>query len=167
MTVVEWMSVLTPVLALAFNCIGYLFVRRGLGAGVAVSVLTGLLFGLAGIIMLTLAVGLHGLLDPWDLWISGIGAYLALSFCFWAFLNLNITSLRIRVLRDLLAANGSAAVSDVLASYPDEERLQRRLRRLTSGGQIVLVDGRWRLKSRVLLVIARVLEVVRGIMGLG
>jgi hypothetical protein len=59
------------------------------------------------------------------------------------------------------------AVSDVLASYPDEERLQRRLRRLTSGGQIVLVDGRWRLKSRVLLVIARALEFVRGIMGLG
>ena len=165
--VTEWLLVISPVLALGLNCLGYLIARRVVRAGIAGSILAGLAFGLVAIVVFTLVGGPRVAVAPEELWISQLGTYLALAFCFWTFLNLNITSLRIRVLRDLLAANGSAAVSDVLAAYPDEERLQRRLRRLTSGGQIVLVDGRWRLKSRVLLVIARCLEIVRAIMGLG
>ena len=92
---------------------------------------------------------------------------LTLSFCFWTFLNLNITSLRIRVIRELLQAGGAIAVVELLASYSDAERLQRRLARLLNGRQIELVDGNWRLRSSLILIIARCIDVNRTIMGLG
>jgi hypothetical protein len=102
-----------------------------------------------------------------ELMICQFGTYLTLSFCFWTFLNLNITSLRIRVIRELLQAGGAIAVVELLASYSDAERLQRRLARLLNGRQIELVDGNWRLRSSLILIIARCIDVNRTIMGLG
>jgi hypothetical protein len=102
-----------------------------------------------------------------DLAVSQIGTYLGLSFCFWAFLNLNITSLRIRILRQLLHAGGSMPMSELLAGYPESERLQRRLSRLQNGGQIVLVDGKWRIRSSPVLMLAKSIDVIRKIMGQG
>src|SRR6202044_731040 len=95
------------------------------------------------------------------------GTYVALSFCFWAFINLNLTSIRIRALRHLLQVGGTATISDLLETYSDSERLQRRLMRLRNGGQIQLVGGNWHLRwsAPVLLIIARFIGFIRAIMG--
>ena len=68
------------------------------------------------------------------------------------------------VLRDPPSNNGSTAMQDLLASQRDEECLRRRR---VESGQILLVDGRWHLSSRVVLSIGRCIGVVRRIMGLG
>ena len=77
------------------------------------------------------------------------------------FLNLNITSMRIRILRELLRAGGHMALSDMAVSYTPAERLRRRLERLEKGGQIMCEDGRWRLRSWQVLAIARCVETWR------
>lgn len=162
----RWVLLTGPVLALAVNCATYLVARHALGSGLAGSILAGLAVGLAAIVAGTIAALEFAGVDPWELSISYVGTYLALSFCFWTFLNLNVTSLRIRVLRELWKAGGTAPLSKLLVAYSEEERLNRRLDRLVSGGQISLVNGRWKLKSRVLLVMARCFDALRWIMGL-
>jgi hypothetical protein len=98
-----------------------------------------------------------------DTWLLGGATYLALAFGFWTFLNLNITSLRIRMLRELLRAGGSIALSEMPMLYTGDERLRRRLKRLENGGQIMRRDGRWRIKSWQVLAIARCVEALRSL----
>jgi hypothetical protein len=87
---------------------------------------------------------------------------LAFAFGFWAFLNLNITSMRIRIMRQLLRAGGRIALPDMAVSYAPAERLRRRLERLEKGGQIMCEDGRWRLRSWQVLAVAHCVEAWRG-----
>jgi hypothetical protein len=163
----QWAVAAAPILAVALNCMAYLLLRRAGGASLNISILSGLVLGLLAMTVLV-RVGLsHVSVDPWELAISQIGTYLALSFCFWAFLNLNITSLRFRILRELLDAGGSLPLPELLSSYSEEERLRRRLLRLTDGGQIVLIDGSWQIRSRGLLYLARGFDLARSVMGLG
>jgi hypothetical protein len=162
--VLEWVPLANPVLALAINCAVYLVFRRVLGSSIAVSILGGLSVGMAAILGLAAKNFYDASVDAVELMIFDIGTYLPLSFCFWAFLNLNITSLRIRVIRHLLRAKGTADLSDLLSQYSDVERLNRRLKRLSSSGQIELVDGRWQVRSSTVLVVARCVEVLRTIL---
>jgi hypothetical protein len=96
-----------------------------------------------------------------DTWLLSAATYLALAFGFWTFLNLNITSLRIRILRELLRAGGRIALSEMPMLYTGAERLRRRLERLEKGGQILCEDGRWRLRSWQVLAIARCVQAWR------
>jgi hypothetical protein len=127
--------------------------------------LAGVTFGLVFVAAWSVCVVWDGPANTADLVVSQIGTYLGLSFCFWAFLNLNITSLRIRILRQLLHAGGSMQMSKLLAGYPESERLQRRLSRLQNGGQIVLVDGKWHIRSSSVLALAKSIDFIRKIMG--
>lgn len=161
----RWQMLASPILALAANGAMYLVLRRGFGTGIGASIVGGLGFGLAVSVGLAWKSLVDADVGPVELCICQIGTYLALSFCFWAFLSLNLTSLRIRVIRQLLQAGGAIAVADLLASYSDEERLQRRLVRLTNSGQIELTEGHWRLRSSLILIIARCIDVIRAIMG--
>ena len=163
----SWLVLASPVFALGINCAVYLVLRRAFGAHIAVSILGGLGLGLAGMVGFALDSLGYTDIDPIESLVCQIGTYLALSFCFWTFLNLNLTSLRIRVMRQLLQAGGTTAVSELLASYSDAERLQRRLVRLSNGGQIELIDGKWFLCSSLVLIVARCIDLIRAIMGQG
>jgi len=90
--------------------------------------------------------------------------YLALAFGYWTFLNLNITSLRIRTLREILRG-GEHGISraDLMARYSAQEFLRRRLERLELGGNLSCVDGRWRLASPKLLLLERSLARARAL----
>jgi hypothetical protein len=164
---VRWLVLASQVLALAINCAAYLVLRRAFGSSLAVSIFGGLGFGFVVVVTVALESLRYADIDPVESLICQIGTYLALSFCFWTFLNLNVASLRIRVMRDLLQSGGTAAVSDVLRAYSDAERLQRRLVRLSNGGQIELVNGNWRLRSSLILSLARCIDLIRAIMGQG
>jgi hypothetical protein len=161
----QWQPILGSGLALATNCVFYLILRRGFGVRVSNSVLGGLGFGLAIALGLTLYSQNNSNIDPVELFVCQIGTYLGLSAGFWAFLNLNITSIRFRILRELLVVRGGLAVSDLQVAYPDTERLGRRLTRLQNGGQIMLVDSKWRLRSSLVLNLARFIDVLRAVMG--
>lgn len=83
--------------------------------------------------------------------------YLALSFCFWAFLNLNITSLRIRLMRELLyKQEHGLRTEELLQQYSPQELVRRRIERLARAGQIAEKEGYWKLQSRKLLYFERI-----------
>jgi len=89
--------------------------------------------------------------------------YLALAFGYWAFLNLNRTSLRIRILREVLRHPAGMSLSELSNEYSADELLQRRLKRLEGGGHLSYRDGRWRIESKKLVTTARIIEAVRAL----
>ncbi len=160
----EWILTVAPVVGLVANVSTQLASVRILHGKLAASIIAGFVCGIAA----TFALNVLGLaqMPPHrtaaaDEWCVGLVTYLALAFGFFAFLNLNITSLRIRVLRAVLRAGGSMDMNVLLNEYTPDERLHRRLERLENGGQICLEGDRWRLKSRLLLALARSVEALR------
>jgi hypothetical protein len=66
-----------------------------------------------------------------------------LNYCYSNFVNLNFTSLRIRLLKELLATGGTARADDVARKYGSEAILKRRLARLVEWGQLRELSGRY------------------------
>ena len=89
-------------------------------------------------------------------------SYLGLAFGYWAFLNLNLTSLRIRVLKELASAPGETLSHATLASrYDDREMVERRLARLEAAGHIARNGGRYVLKAYWLIRVADLIRLLR------
>ena len=160
----EWVVALAPIAGLGTNALTQSAVAHVSGGQVKLSIVLGALCGLVSTFLLIfVAVTPEAATDHTfvDTWLFGIATYAALAFGLWAFINLNITSLRIRTLRELLRAGEPVAVPDLLARYTSSERQHRRLERLESGGQIRLGDGHWRLASQEILLLARCIESLR------
>lgn len=160
----QWTITSAPLAGLALTVLAQIVVVHASRGKVGASIIIGIFCGLA-VTLAAIALGraeTPGATGGFaDTWLLGVTTYLALAFGFWAFLNLNITSMRIRMLRQLLRAGGHMALSDMAVSYTPAERLRRRLERLEKGGQILCEDGRWRLKSWQVLAIARCVEAWR------
>jgi hypothetical protein len=163
----QWTIAIAPLAGLALTVLAQITVVHVSGGKVGTSIVIGILGGLA-VTLAVIALGRAGAPGATggfvDIWLLGVATYLALAFGFWAFLNLNITSMRIRILRELLRAGGRLALSDMAVSYTPAERLRRRLKRLETGGQITLENGRWLLGSWQVLAIARGVEALRSLL---
>jgi len=160
----EWIVTVAPIGGLAANALSQIASVHILRLQPTLSIIVGSLCGLAA----TFALILLGLteLSPSnaglaDIWLVDSLTYLALAFGFLTFLNLNITSLRIRMLRAILRAGGAVDKSDLLNQYTPAERLHRRLERLRNAGQIRLEENRWRLSSGQVLAMARCIDGLR------
>ena len=81
-----------------------------------------------------------------------------IGFVFFNALNVGESSIRVRILRELLAAEGPMSEADLLDRYNDQLILGSRLERLLEGGQIEKRDGRYFLKATNLLVVARIIR---------
>jgi hypothetical protein len=90
-----------------------------------------------------------------------LATYAALGFGYWAFVNLNITSLRIRLLQEVQDTPDGLPVAELERRYGTEEKLRRRLVRLVGNGQYVERDGRFHLGKRTFLNIARTIDLAR------
>lgn len=122
------------------------------------SIIYGLLFG--GIFYCLINWSLS---DNQNLEIVYVGflIYLTFSFCFWAFLNLNLTSLRIRILKELYLHPQGLSRLSLTERYSPEELLLRRIQRLKANGQIVTKQDKLQLQSKQLLVIYLIIQGLR------
>lgn len=146
---IEWLLTLSPLIGLAINVVGqvtsvHLFHR------VSLSILAGLVIGLGGTIFIYYLLSDKAFF-PIGMGCTSVLTYLSLSFCYWAFLNLNITSLRIRMARELLS-NNLLQTKDLLRQYSPQELFNRRIQRLETAGHIKNLSGKWTLLSKKLLI---------------
>lgn len=87
---------------------------------------------------------------------ANIVTYGALGYCYFHFGNLGETARRVRIVRELYeAGEGGLTMAEIMQRYDAREIFDRRLARLTGTGQIVLRDGRYRIASPVLTLMAR------------
>jgi len=162
----ESMIAIAPIVGLVFNALVQITAIHILRSSITLSILIGAICGLAGTSLLLLLGhrdNISSYVELVDTWCVGILSYAALAMGFWSFLNLNITSLRIRVLRTILSAGGKMSFAELEKCYSPAERIHRRIRRLQLGGQIEIEGGRWRLCSWQVLTIARGIELLRAL----
>jgi hypothetical protein len=71
-------------------------------------------------------------------------SYAALGYCYFTFVNLGTTSLRIRILRLMLAApTAQLSDTDIARIYDSNEIIDRRLERLQAWKQLEVKNGRY------------------------
>ena len=119
---------------------------------VVFSIILGLILGFIFEIVIFISLYFNGsLFNIIDYFLISIFTYIALSFCFWAFLNLNLTSLRIRLISELVGKPDGVPSSMLSEIYTTQEMLDRRMARLERSGAIININGKWTLNSRKLL----------------
>ncbi len=161
----RWILCLSPLIALLCNVAMQITSSR-LTCKVALPVFTGLFAGLFTniIILYVLYYSLEIIYFTSNAF-SSLMTYLSLSFCYWGFLNLNRTSLRIRLLHELLIHQSSGVSKETLFKiYSPVELIHIRLQRLQNAGKIILQDGKWKIrkeKARELFLLALMLAFLR------
>jgi hypothetical protein len=136
---------LTPLAALAVNVIvQVILVRLQRGAHFLRAQTTGILVG--GIALMAfdlLSLRFQTGESAVTSLLINIPTYLALSYCFFNFVNLGQTSIRIRIYAEIAARPGGMPAEEVAREYQDEALMQVRLRRLIESGDIVEKGNRY------------------------
>jgi hypothetical protein len=158
--------VLAPVIGLAAYCISHVIWCRFTAKTPYKSLAGGAFIGGFVTIIIstaTLAKMSAGAQD-WigQLMLNGL-TYFALMFCYFNFVNLNIASLRIRMLAELADRGGHMPVQTLLDEYNTNSVMSLRIQRLVTGGHLIERDGRY-FKGRLkFLLIGRTFDVMRWI----
>lgn len=133
---------LIPVAALGVNVLVHIIAVRVQRQRLPyLSVLVGFLAGAAASALATWSSG-GVAADRWPMLAIAMPTYVALAYGYFAFANLSMTSLRIRLLQDIADAGGTLSEAHLRASYNDDAILELRLQRLLYAGQLVERDGR-------------------------
>jgi hypothetical protein len=125
--------------------------------------------GLAGI--LAVCAGGLSALGPGGAWVSGITAslfvdipvYGCLAYGYANFVNLGQASVRVRIYKELLSHPDGVGIHILKETYDEESMLQARIARLVNAGDLLVVNGRYRIGRKRLLVIANVIFALKHI----
>jgi hypothetical protein len=88
-------------------------------------------------------------------------AYLAFAFGYFNFINLNIASLRIRMLQELAEAGGRLPAEHLTGLYSTETVIAVRIDRLARGRHLIERDGRYYSGKWQFLFVARTFDLLR------
>ena len=159
--------VIGPVAGLAAYCLIHLLISRRMDRRRPYHSLSiGFFFGLVMMLLLTgnaLAAMGVGRLDGLALLGLNLLGYLALAFGYFNFVNLNITSLRIRVLHEMREAGGQLLRDELLVRYNSDEMAKLRIERLFAGGHLRESQGRIFIGRRRFLLTARFFQLLKWI----
>ena len=157
---------LAPLIGLLLNALLFLLLARILpGDRPLVTVVFAFIFGLISQILLT-HLALHAQTSEVLVYLaystSNFLTYVSLGFGFFVFVNLNIASIRLRVLREILESGTQRVTIDTLLSlYDAKEMVQSRITRLVQGGHLVERKGRYYTGKLIFLIIARIMDFLK------
>lgn len=161
----EWLLTVAPIIGLGTNCLTHILCRKAFGFRTGYALVCGFFLGLS-VMAVVVAGNLPAAISTGDLaglWTALGLTYVALAFGFWAFLNLNMTSLRIRMLRELLHSDKGMSRAELFGRYSAEEFLRRRLARLERSGDLAPFEGQYSLGSRKLIFVDYCLRFFRAV----
>lgn len=157
--------VAAPVAGLAVYCLSHVTLCRLLTGGSTYSRLVG---GFLPGLVATLAATMVPLLyqgaageDIAALAAMNFLAYVALAYGYFNFVNLNIASLRIRMLLEMQEAGGSLRREQLLGLYNTDSVIEYRIARLLRGGHLVERGGRFYNGRRRFLLLGRTFDMLR------
>ncbi len=157
--------VLAPISGLTGYCVCHILLARFVFPTRSYRTLTlGFLAGLVKVVVLSLlalSLAQPGIGDWLGYLTLNLLAYLALAFGYFNFINLNIASLRIRMLHELWQSDIGLTKEELLSRYNTDRVVATRIARLTRGGHLVarqgrFFSGRWRF-----LLVARIFDLLR------
>ncbi len=159
------MLALAPVFGLAVYCLSHIAACHTISnRGNYLPLMVGCGCGLAA----TAAISLAALIRLQSGWADGLAlaginlaACLALAFGYFNFINLNIASLRIRMLQELADAGGCLPAERLTGLYNTETVIAVRIDRLARGGHLIERDGRYYSGKWQFLLVARTFDLLR------
>lgn len=157
---------LSPVVALTFNVIVQVMAfRRSRGGHFFRSVIAGFLGGAGALVLLEAA---HAFLakswEPADALLLDVPIYAALSYCYYNFVQLGQTSIRIRLYMEIAERAGGLAAVEIARTYNERTLMHARLQRLLESGDIVERGGRFLIGKQRLVLVAFVLFLAKKIL---
>jgi hypothetical protein len=159
-----WIA-LAPVAGLAAYCLAHIILaRQTAGKSPYFALSMAFLAGLAAVEGISLAALLQAGSTTTDIVaivvLNSIG-YFALAFGYFNFVNLNVTSLRIRMLQEVAESPQGVSRSALLSRYNVDEVVALRIERLVRGGHFVVRDDRFHVGKMRFLLLAWVFEILR------
>ena len=156
---------LAPVFGLAVYCLSHIAACHTIrNRGNYLPLVVGCGFGLAATAEISFAALLWmqcGLADGLALAGINVIAFLAFAFGYFNFINLNIASLRIRMLQELADAGGRLPAERLSSLYSTENVIAVRIDRLARGGHLVERGGRYYSGKWRFLFVARTFDLLR------
>jgi hypothetical protein len=157
--------VAAPILGLAVYCVSQVALSRLRHAAAPYASLTGGflcgLFAVMGIAAAALARMQPPVMDSLGFLAINLLTYLAFAFGYFNFVNLNIASVRIRVLQELWLSGGCMAKDRLRALYNTDGVIALRLERLTRGGHLLERQGRYYTGNLRFLLVAKLFDGLR------
>jgi hypothetical protein len=161
---VDWLWIALPVVALASDMAIQMLTfrvkgRRDPWASILLGVAAGLLVVIAGSVW---AARRPGSADAIALMAMNVVSFVALAYGYFAFVNLNFTSLRVRFLRELIHFDRPVSAVELLGVYDARQALALRLDRLLEKGQLVERSGRYYVEgTNSFLLLAYILDFLK------
>jgi hypothetical protein len=155
-----WWPVIAPVAALAINVLGQIVVfRLQQGRHFLRSIALG--FVLGGIALMIAQFIYPPDADAFEAWskalLVNLPCYVALSYCFFNFVNLGQSSIRVRIYARVAARSDGVSVGEIAHDYNEAMLMEMRLQRLVESGDLVSRDGRYFLGRKRFVPIAKVI----------
>jgi hypothetical protein len=143
---IDLMLAIAPLLGLAVQAfihivLSRIFTNSSPWRLVFIGFCAGLLSTITFIIILSISCHLSNL-DLISQLLVDAGAMVSLGFGYFTFINLNYSSLRIRLMREFINRGGILELPDILQQYNAETILKARLGRLIQAGELVF-DGHY------------------------
>jgi len=151
---------IVPVICLVVNALTQvLLFRRVPRIGLLKTEYLGFMVGGAALLLFESRLGLSR--DSLGILAVNLLTYVALGYCYFHFVNLGETARRIRILRELYEAKNGLTMDEILSCYNAKSILDIRLARLLNNGQIISGQGRYFIKSPVVLLMARAMILMK------
>lgn len=157
----EWLLSFSPIISLMVAVFAQIILShqsKKIGQSIVFGVLLGLFIQIGLLCLLRKYTPIN-----WQDDCAELLTFFSLCFCFWAFLNLNLTSLRIRLLHELNSGL-QLTTENLLQKYSPTELIKRRIDRLKLSGQIKQENNNWILNSRKLLIFVYVSSFLRNVL---
>lgn len=159
------LSALSPILGLAVNCVVHVVLARANGPSYPYrSIVRAGFTGLVVVIAVSSSLPAPASETQADAAASillSVVTYAALAFGYFSFVNLCLTSLRIRILQELRNAGGSLPAVTLQSLYGNDDLVVVRLQRLVTGGHLVQRNNVLYSAHSPFLVIARLFDFLR------
>ena len=161
----EFAPVFSPFFALGLNIAFQILSVRRLGPKALFrSIGVGFLSGLTFLIIVNAMIWTQTGGISYDRMFFSLSSFLiygAFSNIFFHFINMGETARRIRLLRELYDAPKGLSLDEILRRYNAREIVSLRLNRLSGKGQIKEENGRYYVRGKAMVVLARMMLLMR------
>jgi hypothetical protein len=157
--------VATPLAGLVVDCASHVLISRFVRAWSSVQVIiAGIFLGFLAVTAMSLAA-LSSMGSSWPdagaLLALNLATYLGLAYGYVGYVGLNLTSLRIHILKVLLQSGGSLPKRELVSLYNDNEVVATRIAAMLRGGYLVERGGRLYTGKPAIVVIAWIWDCMR------
>jgi len=108
-----------------------------------------------------LLLGVKGLSDLLALSAANLTVYLLIAFSYFAFINLGVSSLRVRLLDELDQSAEGLSINEILKRYNSREIIKNRVEKLEKMGQLIRKDDRYFVGRSTALLMVKILELLK------